>query len=189
MSPTRRDFLCGGLALAALPAKAHLAFADATATRNTRWLQALPICNGRIGGMVLGSLHQRARIALTESTGRSGAPSSSSRTWRSIRSAVGSSPGRLTRRKMPFAHQPEDTATESMGPTCNLVLAYARFRVCLEAQAFSSKLKLARQNLPPLPFHQQTGTKPPPTPPTTPHGDKQPQKDRRNPAANPYETR
>jgi hypothetical protein len=54
---------------------------------------------------------------------------------------------------------------EFMGPTCNLVLAYARFSVCLEAQAlllidssFSSKLKLARQNLPPLPFHQQTGT-------------------------------
>jgi hypothetical protein len=40
-----------------------------------------------------------------------------------------------------------------------------RASVCLEAQALllidsslSSKLKLARQNLPPRPFHQQTGT-------------------------------
>jgi Glycosyl hydrolase family 65, N-terminal domain len=129
MNPTRRDFLCGGLALAALPAKAHLAFADATATRNTRWLEALPICNGRIGGMVFGGIHKKERIALTESTGRSGASSSSARTWRSIRSTVGSSPGRLTRRRMPFAHQPEDTATNPWGQPCDLVLVYARFSV------------------------------------------------------------
>jgi hypothetical protein len=68
-----------------------------------------------------------------------------------------------------------------MGPTCNLVLADARFSVCLEAQALllidsSFSSKLARQNLPPLSFHQQTGTK-------------QPQKDRQNPPADPYKTR
>jgi alpha-L-fucosidase 2 len=82
MSPTRREFLLGGLVVAAFPAKATLAPAEFPAMRNTlwymsearRWLEALPIGNGRIGGMVFGGIHQE-RIALTESTAWSGAPS------------------------------------------------------------------------------------------------------------------
>jgi alpha-L-fucosidase 2 len=84
MSPTRREFLCGGLALAALPAKAHFALAEDATSSNLlryageakRWLEALPVGNGRIGGMVFGGLHKE-RIALTESTVWSGAPSTS----------------------------------------------------------------------------------------------------------------
>lgn len=41
-----------------------------------RWLSALPVGNGRLGGMVFGGLQQE-RIALSESTVWSGAPSSS----------------------------------------------------------------------------------------------------------------
>jgi alpha-L-fucosidase 2 len=81
MSPTRREFVRGGLALAAVPVKARLALGEDAAPdqalwyRNEarRWLEALPIGNGRIGGMVYGGV-AKERIALTESTVWSGAP-------------------------------------------------------------------------------------------------------------------
>src|ERR1700721_873000 len=85
MTPTRREFLRGSLALAALPAKNRLVLAEDTATPHhalwykseaKRWLEALPIGNGRIGGMVFGGIAKK-RIALTESTVWSGAPSPS----------------------------------------------------------------------------------------------------------------
>jgi alpha-L-fucosidase 2 len=74
--------LRGGLALAALPA--HLSFAAETESAYTlwyarearRWLEALPIGNGRMGGMVYGGVGTE-RIALTESTVWSGAPGGS----------------------------------------------------------------------------------------------------------------
>jgi len=83
MNPTRREFLRGSLA-AALSAKANFALAEGTDSANMlwyggeakRWLEALPVGNGRIGGMVFGGL-QKERIALTESTVWSGAPSNS----------------------------------------------------------------------------------------------------------------
>jgi alpha-L-fucosidase 2 len=82
MTSTRRDFLRGGLALAALPSKSRSAYAQRDSTpyklwysgEATRWLEALPIGNGRLGGMVFGGITQE-RIALTESTVWSGAPS------------------------------------------------------------------------------------------------------------------
>src|SRR5579859_4319251 len=82
MTPTRRDVLRGGLALAALPAR--LGFAAETESAYTlwyagegkRWLEALPIGNGRVGGMVYGGVGAE-RIALTESTVWSGAPGES----------------------------------------------------------------------------------------------------------------
>jgi alpha-L-fucosidase 2 len=91
MSPTRREFLGGSLALAALPARATLGFTKVEATHNTlsyateakRWLEAIPIGNGRIGGMVFGGIHQE-RIALTEST-----------VWSVTRSASDINPGAL----------------------------------------------------------------------------------------------
>jgi alpha-L-fucosidase 2 len=84
MSPTRREFLRGSLALAALPSKANFSLAEDTVSSNVlwyggeakRWLEALPIGNGRIGGMVFGGAHKEC-IALTESTVWSGAPSTS----------------------------------------------------------------------------------------------------------------
>jgi alpha-L-fucosidase 2 len=85
MHPSRRDFLRGGLAFAAaVPAKTGLALPEEAATDQTlwyrseakRWLEALPIGNGRIGGMVFGGM-AKERIALTESTVWSGAPSTS----------------------------------------------------------------------------------------------------------------
>jgi alpha-L-fucosidase 2 len=84
MIPTRRDVLRGGLALAAFPATAGFGFATDAESPNTlwylreatRWLEALPIGNGRIGGMVFGAVGSE-RIALTESTVWSGAPSES----------------------------------------------------------------------------------------------------------------
>jgi alpha-L-fucosidase 2 len=83
MTPTRRDFLRGGVALAVLPSQIDRAFAEDIAPRNTlwykgeakRWLEALPIGNGRIGGMVFGGIRQD-RIALSESTAWSGCQSS-----------------------------------------------------------------------------------------------------------------
>lgn len=83
MTATRRDFLRGSLALAALPSKAHTVFAENTTPHNTlwyqseakRWLEALPIGNGRMGGMVFGGI-QQDRIALSESTAWSGGPGS-----------------------------------------------------------------------------------------------------------------
>jgi alpha-L-fucosidase 2 len=82
MSPTRREFVQGGLALAAVPINARIAFAEEAGSGQVlwysaearRWLEALPIGNGRIGGMVYGGV-SKERIALTESTVWSGAPS------------------------------------------------------------------------------------------------------------------
>lgn len=84
MSPTRREFLRGSLALAAVPATTHVAFTEVAAERNTlwyateakRWLEAVPIGNGRIGGMVFGGV-RKERVALTESTAWSGAANES----------------------------------------------------------------------------------------------------------------
>jgi alpha-L-fucosidase 2 len=83
MTPTRRDFLRGSVALAVLPSKTDRAFAEDKVPRNMlwyqgearRWLEALPIGNGRIGGMVFGGI-QQDRIALSESTAWSGCQSS-----------------------------------------------------------------------------------------------------------------
>lgn len=81
MPTTRRQFLQGGLAAMALP---HLPLQPSHALpRGTdelwyaqparRWLEALPIGNGRIGGMIFGD-PALERIALSESTVWSGAP-------------------------------------------------------------------------------------------------------------------
>src|ERR1700733_5588717 len=81
MTPTRREFVRGGLALAAIPANARLALSEEAVTDQVlwyrseakRWLEALPIGNERIGGMVYGGV-MNERIALTESTVWSGVP-------------------------------------------------------------------------------------------------------------------
>jgi alpha-L-fucosidase 2 len=81
VKPTRREFLRGGLALAALASKAQAALVADPASPHTlwytseakRWLEALPIGNGRVGGMVFGGI-TKERIALTESTIWSGGP-------------------------------------------------------------------------------------------------------------------
>ena len=83
METTRRRFLQGGLALAALPNSA-MDLWSAPRRLSTdelwyrqpaeRWLEALPIGNGRLGGMVFGGVGKE-RIALSESTAWSGAPS------------------------------------------------------------------------------------------------------------------
>ena len=79
---SRRDFLQSGLAWIALPqllqgvtsapseAQDELWYAQSA----ERWLQALPIGNGRIGGMIYGGTRVE-RIALSESTVWSGEPS------------------------------------------------------------------------------------------------------------------
>jgi alpha-L-fucosidase 2 len=78
---SRRKFLQGGIALATLP---HLPTALLAQTPGARdelwynqparqWLEALPIGNGFLGGMVYGGI-QTERIALSESTAWSGAP-------------------------------------------------------------------------------------------------------------------
>jgi alpha-L-fucosidase 2 len=79
LSPTRRTFLLGAMATAAFP---RTSFAAATSTDTAmwydkpaeRWLQALPVGNGRLGAMVFGDPF-RERLHLTESTLWSGAPS------------------------------------------------------------------------------------------------------------------
>ena len=87
MSTSRRDFLRDTLALAVLP---HTPAALLPQTKRSelkanqdelwyaqeakRWLEALPIGNGRLGGMIFGGVHTE-RIALSESTAWSGAPS------------------------------------------------------------------------------------------------------------------
>jgi alpha-L-fucosidase 2 len=85
MRPTRREFLRGSLALAALPAKNRLALGEGigkphhvlwSKSEAKRWFEAMPIGNGRLGGMVFGGF-KKERIALTESTVWSGAPSRS----------------------------------------------------------------------------------------------------------------
>lgn len=78
----RRNFLRSGLAFAAWP---HMAFGLSPAKTSQaaeelwysqparRWLEALPLGNGRLGGMVFGGIHTE-KIALSESTAWSGAP-------------------------------------------------------------------------------------------------------------------
>jgi len=81
MPTTRRLFLQGGLATMALP---HLPLQSSNALPGgedelwyaqpaRRWLEALPIGNGRMGGMIFGDPGLE-RIALSESTVWSGAP-------------------------------------------------------------------------------------------------------------------
>lgn len=78
---SRRNFLQGLAALTAMPYRDfdawlppasigdHLWYRQAA----SRWLEALPIGNGRVGGMIFGGADQE-RIALSESTAWSGAP-------------------------------------------------------------------------------------------------------------------
>lgn len=81
---TRRDLLRGSVAAALLPARFSRAARSAASGENEltyarpagRWMEALPVGNGRIGGMVFGGT-AKERIALTESTVWSGAPSNS----------------------------------------------------------------------------------------------------------------
>jgi alpha-L-fucosidase 2 len=82
---SRRAFLQfiqgGSAALATLPCFPHALLAQASTTRDelwykqpaTRWLEAFPIGNGFLGGMVYGGT-QMERIALSEATAWSGAP-------------------------------------------------------------------------------------------------------------------
>src|ERR1035437_740639 len=78
---SRRNFLRGALAAGVL---SSLSPAQSPVTRTAgeelwynkpagRWLEALPVGNGRLGGMVYGGV-QMERIALSESTAWSGAP-------------------------------------------------------------------------------------------------------------------
>jgi alpha-L-fucosidase 2 len=93
MSTTRRDFIRAALALVALdPVHGRLeeiespfegkAALDSSPNQlwyskpAERWLEALPVGNGRLGGMVYGNI-EKERIGLTESTIWSGAPGSS----------------------------------------------------------------------------------------------------------------
>jgi len=79
---TRRDFLQDGLLLAATPRIAISPLLTSSVSQDQlwyaqpaeRWLQALPVGNGRLGGMVFGGVDSE-RIALSESTAWSGAPS------------------------------------------------------------------------------------------------------------------
>jgi len=77
---TRRDFVQGAFAFGALPQLQSAAKHASTASHELwytspaeRWLEALPIGNGHLGGMVYGGV-QTERIALSESTAWSGAP-------------------------------------------------------------------------------------------------------------------
>jgi alpha-L-fucosidase 2 len=78
---SRRAFIQGGAALATLPCIPPALLAQAPGARDelwykqsaTRWLEALPIGNGFLGGMVYGGI-QMERIALSEATAWSGAP-------------------------------------------------------------------------------------------------------------------
>ncbi len=83
MSTTRREFLETGFFMAMLPSRVKQLLPEDTRTSNElwysrpadRWLEALPIGNGRLGGMVFGGVDQE-RIALSESTAWSGSFSS-----------------------------------------------------------------------------------------------------------------
>ena len=82
MKTTRREFVIGSSAIALYPP--WLLHAEDTAAADepelwyskpaSRWMEALPVGNGRIGGMVYGGTSVE-RIDLTESTVWSGAPS------------------------------------------------------------------------------------------------------------------
>lgn len=81
MDITRRDFIRGTAALALLPGGLSHADIGPLPDRNRlwyrspaeRWLEALPVGNGRLGAMIFGGI-TRERIAVTESTLWSGAP-------------------------------------------------------------------------------------------------------------------
>jgi alpha-L-fucosidase 2 len=81
MSTTRREFLRESLAVMVLPHLPPMLPGLIGSERDElwysrpagRWLEALPIGNGRIGGMVYGGTEME-RIALSESTAWSGAP-------------------------------------------------------------------------------------------------------------------
>ncbi|HEX3437130.1 MAG TPA: glycoside hydrolase family 95 protein [Pseudacidobacterium sp.] len=81
MRTTRRKFLQGGLVLAALPHRALSLLSSPGKIEDElwykqpadRWLEALPLGNGRMGAMVFGGL-TKERLALSESTAWSGAP-------------------------------------------------------------------------------------------------------------------
>src|SRR5882757_2596912 len=78
---SRRAFLQGSAALATLPCIPPALLAQTSGVRDelwynqpaTRWLEALPIGNGFLGGMVYG-VTPTERIALSEATAWSGAP-------------------------------------------------------------------------------------------------------------------
>jgi alpha-L-fucosidase 2 len=82
LATSRRNFVLGSAAIAACPAqfgKAATRFRSVPSelwftTPATRWMEALPLGNGRIGAMIYGESHAE-RIDLTESTVWSGAPS------------------------------------------------------------------------------------------------------------------
>jgi len=79
-SATRRDFLQGALAFGLLSGMTPAQPDSSSPTRDElwynrpaeRWLEALPVGNGRLGGMIYGGI-QTERIALSESTAWSGA--------------------------------------------------------------------------------------------------------------------
>jgi len=81
VSLTRRDFIEGALALgvATRTSSAQPGLPSSTGDElwygrpAERWLEALPIGNGRLGGMIYGGI-QTERIALSDSTAWSGAP-------------------------------------------------------------------------------------------------------------------
>jgi alpha-L-fucosidase 2 len=78
---SRRAFLQGGVALATIPHLPSALLAQTPGARDElwykqpaeQWLQALPVGNGFLGGMVFGGT-QTERIALSEATAWSGAP-------------------------------------------------------------------------------------------------------------------
>lgn len=78
---SRRAFIQGSAALATLPCIPPALLAKTSGVRDelwynqpaTRWLEALPIGNGFLGGMIYGGT-QTERIALSEATAWSGAP-------------------------------------------------------------------------------------------------------------------
>jgi alpha-L-fucosidase 2 len=80
---SRRAFLQGSVALATLPYLPPALVAQTPASRDElwykkpaeQWLEALPVGNGFLGGMVYGGT-QMERIALSEGTAWSGAPAS-----------------------------------------------------------------------------------------------------------------
>ena len=82
MTSTRREFVLGSVALAVCPSQSLRAITHEPkkeeelwfASPATRWMEAVPLGNGRIGAMVYGGAAAE-RIDLTESTVWSGAPS------------------------------------------------------------------------------------------------------------------
>ena len=80
LSSTRRDFIQGALAAGVLSGIRPAQAADSKSNEELwytqpaeRWLEALPIGNGRLGAMIYGGI-QTERLALSESTAWSGAP-------------------------------------------------------------------------------------------------------------------